>query len=258
MSTYDGSSLTGWTLSSSSGVVVDSFLGNPAPSIRVTGGNYAAINVTDAAIGRTEVRFDVRIDSSGAGLTNFAFFCDAGGAGTLVTFEARSTFPSGLETLTNWSTWSQVYAPFVDAHKNWSVATWYTFVMRTRMVGNQAQVQISQVIGEDEVLCLDWANFVPKGNWFALHNPAAGVADANWDNIHFDNLGVPVAGVAKLSSGAAATKVVFLDASTYFLQGQVTPGADGSYSLQINTGAYLVIAYGPDGYRPAAHLVTVS
>lgn len=252
MSIYDGSSLAGWT---TVGTSLDGTIGNPVPSFKVNGAGYAAINVPDVVIGKTEIRFDMRLATGSTPLANFAFFCSSTGKGLIASFEGRTSFSSSIEPLNSWTSWGAPTIQFDPNRKNWAVATWYSFLMRTRMVASQAQYQLVQILNGAELICLNWTNFTPQGTWFALHGDNG--TGVNWDNVSFINP-VAASGVAKLSNGSAASKVVFLDASTYKLGGQATPGADGSYTAQVNAGSYLVVAYGPDGYRPAAHLVTVS
>jgi|GEM_PF-5650728 len=258
MTLYDGSSLAGWTLSSPSGVTVDLSTSSD-PSFNVRGGEFARIEYPAAEVGKTEVHFDVRIPSGNNGLVNFAVFASDAGVGTLVHLDTRAEYPSGLEKLNSWTSWDGYLAQFVNGEKAVPIQVWYRYIVRTRMNGSQAEMRITRFNFTTglEILCLDWAAFTPSGRWFAIHGDANITTGGNFDNVLISNL-AEVSGVAKLSSGAAATQVVFIDASTYAQVAMVKPAADGTYSSNIFVGSYVVVAIGPNGYRPSAHLVTVA
>ena len=63
-----------------------------------------------------------------------------------------------------------------------------------------------------------------------------------------------IEGVALLSNGDPASNVYAVNTAT--LAGyRTTPDGDGSYSIAVPPGTYLVVADGPAGYRPLAHKV---
>lgn len=256
MATFDGSSLDGWSVSSAT-VRVDSTQGNPAPAIWVAPGQRATRSVPELPIDGGELRFDMRIPGGSNKLADFAFFCDPNGAGQVLRFEGRGAFNSGLMDVASWSGFNNPRANFVSSENTIPSDTWLTYKLQFRSNDSQAQVRVVRIGADNsDVICLDWTNFTVHGSYIGLLGDGDATTGAWFDNIA---TGAPaeVAGVAKLSSGAAASRVVFLDVNFQKVK-ETVPAADGSYSAQITTGTYYVLALGPDGYRPSAHQVVVS
>lgn len=65
-----------------------------------------------------------------------------------------------------------------------------------------------------------------------------------------------VSGTAVLSDGSAAERIVAVGDDGVTTSSAV-PAQDGSYSLFLGDGGWLVVAEGPAGYRPLAHKVVV-
>jgi len=160
----DGSSLSNWTVV---GATVDANTGNPKPSFKVTGGQYAYRNV---GIGSNMVvEFDFYIITGTYSLCNFYFMCDSNGAGQMFRFDSRSTEHSGFASTTSWTEWE---GPTTGS--NISAGTWHHFKL---VIGNsQAEAFI------DNVSFGTYA-FTNKGGYIAIHGDASIVTGGYFDNI---------------------------------------------------------------------------
>jgi hypothetical protein len=161
----DGSSLSGWTVT---GATVDSVNGQPAPSLKAAGGQYA-YNQWGGTLMRIE--FDVQVLTGTTPLCNFYFGCNASGAGQMLRLETRSGFSSGFASTSSWTSWGGPAATGVRL----TAGQWYR-VKITRSGSSRAWYLNDTLIQSD-------TSYVNNGDYFAIHGDTASVAGGLFDNI---------------------------------------------------------------------------
>jgi len=164
----DGSSLSNWTVS---GATVDSTVGNPSPSLKATGGNYAYYDLGTSFVSKI-ISFDVYIINSGAHLCNFPFAVNSSGSGSYLRIEGRTNFNSGIGQFNSWTSWGN---PTATAN-HYSLATWHSVVIT---IDSQAKASWS-INGTT----IETNKSVSSTNtFFAIHGDASIVGGGNFDNI---------------------------------------------------------------------------
>ena len=161
----DGSSLNGWTVT---GATVDSADGQPAPSLKAAGGQYAYRQWGGTL---TRIEFDVQVLTGATPLCNFYFGCNASGAGQMLRLETRSGASSGFASTSSWTSWS---GP-ADTGVRLTAGQWY-HVKITRSGSSRAWYLNGALIQSD-------TGYINNGDYCAIHGDASIVTGGRFDNI---------------------------------------------------------------------------
>jgi hypothetical protein len=165
---FDGSSLTGWTVS---GVTVNAVTGNAAPSLYANISQVAYIPLaTVTSFANTTITFDVNITSS-ASLCNLFFAADATGMGNMLRLEGRTGTPSGFMYPTTWFGWDS--GP--SSGPTLTASTWYNIKIQITSAGFATWYL-------NGTLQASTANVRLLGNYIGIHGDGAGTG-AYFDNI---------------------------------------------------------------------------
>jgi len=163
----DGSSLAGW---SNAGANVDNTRGQPAPSLRALGEDYAYrdIGLTTNRI----LEFEGYVISGAYDLCNFYFLTNASGLGQMFRLECRtgaSDYP-GFASTTSWTEWTAPADNYPQVLNN----TWHN--VRIIIKATSADGYINDV-------SYGSYNFNNNGGYIAVHGDADIVTGGNFDNI---------------------------------------------------------------------------
>lgn len=169
---FSGNSLAGWTVSGAA--VVDSTVGNPAPSIKVPGGTYAIREFPDIDFANCNIEFDFYIPSGTNPLVNLFFGCNASGAGRYVRLDTRTAYPGSLSISASWTSWSTPATVF-----NVAVATWAR--AKIKIVAGSASVYINGVAKQTGIA------MTFSGKYIGLHGDASIVTGGYFDNINISS-----------------------------------------------------------------------
>lgn len=164
----DGSSLVGWTVS---GATVDATLGDPAPSFKATGGQYAYIAPVAGLIGKT-ILARVRVIPGTTQLCNLFFGCNSSGAGRMLRLDARAGQHSAVVTTTSWTAWGGVAATGIVA----SAGQWMSIRIDIK-AGPVADWYLDGALKQSNV------SIAVNGDYIAVHGDGAGVTGGNFDNL---------------------------------------------------------------------------
>ena len=87
------------------GVVEDKTVGNPAPSLKATGGTYAYkdVNLQPGDV----LEFDAYVIPGRTALLNVYFMVNSNGKGQMFRLDARNGFPSGFARTNSFTSWTQ-------------------------------------------------------------------------------------------------------------------------------------------------------
>jgi len=116
--TYDGSSLAGWT--TSGGTTIDSGVGNPGSSFKVTGSNQSCYRDFGQSLKNKVIKFDVRLTSGVAG------FSVGGPSNMGLRIITGTSSQNGLKDLTTW-----MYPQFGVNTYTFAANTWYSIKIVT-------------------------------------------------------------------------------------------------------------------------------
>lgn len=232
----DGSSLAGWTVS---GATVDATLGDPAPSFKATGGQYAYIAPVAGLVGKS-ILARVRVIPGGTPLCNLFFGCNASGGGQMLRLDTRGvTDFSGIATTTSWTAWGGAAATDVIV----PTGSWVSVRIDIK-AGPVADWYLDGVIKQSNV------SIAVSGDYIAVHGDAGGVTGGNFDNLQILTPAT-VQGVVKIGDppAPAARKVVLVRTSDLIVVGSAFSDAvTGEYSVEVSPdpgGALMGLAY-PD------------
>lgn len=164
----DGSSLAGWTVT---GATVDATLGDPAPSYKATGGQYAHIAPVAGLVGKT-ILVRVRVIPGGTALCSLWFGCNSSGAGPALRFEARAGFHSGIETNTSWTAFGTPAATGIVV----PAGSWLSARIDIK-TGPVVDWYLDNVLKQVNV------PITINGDHIAVHGYSAGVTGGNFDNL---------------------------------------------------------------------------
>ena len=164
----DGSSLTGWTVS---GATVDATLGDPAPSFKATGGQYAYLAPVAGLVGKS-ILARVQVIPGTTNLCNLFFGCNASGAGRMLRLEARAGQHSGIVTTTSWTAWGLPAGTGVVVPSG----SWMSIRIDIKS-GPVADWYLDGVLKESNV------SIAVNGDYIAISGDAGGVTGGNFDNL---------------------------------------------------------------------------
>ena len=165
---FDGSSLTGWTVS---GVTVNAVTGNAAPSLYANISQVAYIPLaTVTSFANTTITFDVNLTSN-LSLCNLFFAADATGMGNMLRLEARAGTPSGFMYPATWFGWDA--GP--SGGPTLAASTWYNIKIQITSAGFATWYL-------NGTLQASTANVRLLGNYIGIHGDGAGTG-AYFDNI---------------------------------------------------------------------------
>ena len=164
----DGSSLSGWTVT---GATVDATLGDPAPSYKATGGQYAYIAPISGLVGKS-IQVRVRVIPGTNRLCNLFFGCNASGAGRMLRLEARAGQHSGIVTTTAWTAWGLPAATGVVVPSG----SWLSIRIDIK-TGPVADWYLDDVLKQSNV------SIAVNGDYIAVHGDGGGVTGGNFDNL---------------------------------------------------------------------------
>jgi hypothetical protein len=166
--TSDGSSLTGWTVT---GATVDATLGDPAPSLKATGGQYAYIAPVAGLVGKT-ILARIRVIPGGTALCNLFFGCNSSGAGRMLRLDARSGSHSGIAPTTSWTAWGTTAATGVVV----PAGQWMSIRIDIK-AGPVADWYLDGVLKQSNV------SIAVNGDYIAISGDGGGVTGGNFDNL---------------------------------------------------------------------------
>lgn len=164
----DGSSLTGWTVS---GATVDATLGDPAPSFKATGGQYAYIAPISGLTGKS-ILMRVRVIPGANQLCQIFFACNSSGAGNNLRLEARAGNHSGFAAAASWTSWSAPPATGIVV----PAGQWLEVRIDVK-AGNVADWYLDSALKQSGVAIAN------NGDYIAIHGSGAIVTGGNYDNI---------------------------------------------------------------------------
>lgn len=243
----DGSTLEGITLSDAS-VVVYSGTGNPAPSIRVPSGSYFIFEVPSISDGSI-ISADVFINSTSTALFDIMAFTNASVVGGLmVRLDCRSAYPCFFGSPNGIPVNYDISIIKDGGAYRCNAGVFLNVKIMTRNISNQSEAQL----WIDDVLVIDWTPYTPSGAYIAFVGDISITSGGLVDNINIYS-GATISGVAKLSSGAPASKIRIRDWDTALHVAEILPDATGNYNARIYAGSFEVTAIGPAGYQPETH-----
>lgn len=246
-----GDSLSGFTIN---GDVTISKNGNPGNCVYIPGGGNIYKDYDVLAQNPLHIYFDVKLVNQ---TMDFMFLANKEGVGPFFCLSSTAQYAYFNKRSAGWADYSGGVSggvPWGAALPCMKIGKWYKF----RIDFDWASSKLSLVWINDgvEQLVIKSANFSPKGTYLGWTGDYVGSGGGAIDN--FGILATSnISGKALLSNGAPATEVQIYSWADHRLYATATPDASGGYSSIVEAGDYLLVAVGPDGFRPSAHKVTV-
>lgn len=167
----DGTSLTGWTVTSAT--INGSDGSANAPCLQATGTQYAYTTTPSVSSFLNKTIFlNMKVIAGSVCLANFYYGCNSTGGGWMLRLEARGgTNYSGITNTTSWSSWT---AP--AAGNNVTAGAWNT--IKIQIDGNANTIwYLNGALQENK-------NTPLNGAYFAIHGDGATVTGGLYDDIY--------------------------------------------------------------------------
>ena len=161
-----GNALAGFT---NHGVVEDKTVGNPAPSLKATGGTYAYkdVNLQPGDV----LEFDAYVIPGRTALLNVYFMVNSNGKGQMFRLDARNGYPSGFAYANSFTSWTQPASGSRVAAGEWH---------HVKIIIGKSQAK--GFIDGKEVSTSPFS-FKSIGGGIAIHGDASYVTGGYFDNI---------------------------------------------------------------------------
>ena len=222
----DGSSLTGWTNVNAS---VDNTIGQPLPSLKAVGTQYAYLNI--GLTTNTILEYSNYV-ISGTPLCNLYFLTNSAGAGQMFRLDARGTPNySGFASSASWASWTAPITSTTAITAN----TWYSV---------KIAIKATSADGYINGASYGSYTFANNGGYIAVHGDGATVTGGNFDNIRVRQYTAsePVASAGSETINPDATSVPYSSSGNFTVPTGVTSltvecwGGGGRGGSRTNSG----------------------